>query len=1061
VKLGRALLASLLVAATFVSSARSQDRLPCDPGICSSGKYFKHFEYQQEDWTCGTFTYGKHDGSDFLAPYGSWVRAAVDGIISRDPITDCYDQCTACMVDESSSCFVQANAEANYKKCTACGSGYGNRVYLSDRFGRTTVLAHMETGEVGQYDAKGKRIADWAVGDFVACGTSVGKIGSSGYSTAPHVHITFWQGALWSGLKFDPFAGKCSPWSTYWTNQGTYAGKYDDYSDLPSHDCYVCEYEPGATRHVASAELKTSPFFGKNYESGDDERMAFQSAHGYIHYWEDAQVPLDHAGDRDKPASVVLARLGCAADKGGGPFVHKVHRIRLQDFQQDDTSLRFSPEDPNSDGWTAIVYDASVETTHAYLLRNAFWGAYKCLAGPEYDPGWVPKKDANGNLILKSGNVGGAHWLGVPINNEYKYNNTTYQDFQCGSIYVSGSTIKVHLDPTRSPSCPKPKLDYYTLVALAKDACPGFDIAANEPVGAICPASTEVCGDGKDNDSDGAADEGCSAPASGSLRIRYSVLGCAGTTDVMGQVDTLSGQVVQTSLNPPYCRATDSDAIVCDVPLTSVGGQRLLGNVITTFSGVTHSMCERSSSSEPWHWFGSLTAEWNGQALSPEMVVDVSADQCRFRFTVPDGPDAGAGGVVGSGGTGGGVTTGGTTGSGGTTSTSASGGGSGAQSCPGQCFGDASTPVPDASLGSGGSGGVGGTGGVGGSGGSCSPGYANHYPICTPLCSLGTENTVATGGFGLSAITWDGLGYGLVYQTGSDTFERLDAGGVPISSPTQLTTHGDTIGIAWDAGSARYGELSGATFQCVTSAGALQGAAINLCGAGNSTCKGGAISSDSMGHFGVTWADNRSGNMLIYFNRVDAGTCTLTQSDTTVSTISGTDFAIAFGDIDYALAWVDGSKGLWVTRLDKFGAKLGDLAIATGHTGVAPAIAWNANAHEWGVVWNDQAPLDTSDQIYFQRMNESGALVGSIVRVTNANGYQQAPRIASNGTSYGLLWIDGAVNQASFLRLDATGQPTSPKLAVTGNYVGTVSTDESANYMTVYQPGRSRRIDCQ
>ena len=83
-----------------------------------------------------------HKGIDFTAPRGTAIQATGNGVIQR---------------------------VENRK------NGYGRNVIIDHGFGYTTLYAHMQDVDV-------------EVGDTVTKGQKIGTIGSSGTSTAPHLH---------------------------------------------------------------------------------------------------------------------------------------------------------------------------------------------------------------------------------------------------------------------------------------------------------------------------------------------------------------------------------------------------------------------------------------------------------------------------------------------------------------------------------------------------------------------------------------------------------------------------------------------------------------------------------------------------------------------------------------------------------------------------------------------------------------------------------------------------------------------------------------------------------
>lgn len=108
--------------------------MPADEGSMSSG-----FGYRRDPFTGSG---AMHNGLDFRAPHGSAIHAAADGTVSY----------------------------VGYK------SGYGKTVEVDHGSGMVTRYAHMS-----RFDAK--------PGAKVTAGEIIGRIGSTGRSTGPHLHF--------------------------------------------------------------------------------------------------------------------------------------------------------------------------------------------------------------------------------------------------------------------------------------------------------------------------------------------------------------------------------------------------------------------------------------------------------------------------------------------------------------------------------------------------------------------------------------------------------------------------------------------------------------------------------------------------------------------------------------------------------------------------------------------------------------------------------------------------------------------------------------------------------
>ncbi len=171
-----------------------------------------YFDHGNVDWACGTTTYGGHRGSDFGVgsftgmDAGRDVVAAAPGWVTQTHDGE-FDRCTS-------------------GECSG-GGGYGNHVRVVHPDGRTTIYAHLKKDSV-------EVVAD----SHVACGQRLGLVGSSGYSTGPHLHFEVRDA---NDTRFDPFVGDCSDTpTTAWVDQGIH-------EDLPGLSCDTVE--PCAPAH--------------------------------------------------------------------------------------------------------------------------------------------------------------------------------------------------------------------------------------------------------------------------------------------------------------------------------------------------------------------------------------------------------------------------------------------------------------------------------------------------------------------------------------------------------------------------------------------------------------------------------------------------------------------------------------------------------------------------------------------------------------------------------------------------------------------------------------------
>lgn len=142
--------------------------------------------------------YDQHDGSDFILDGGFEamdagsvaVLAAQDGVVV-DAVDGHYDRC-------------HAELEGGVT-CDGMSDGTANSVTLEHADGSRTLYWHLKQDSVAV-----------AVGDAVACGDRLGLVGSSGYSSMPHLHFELQDAG---GAVVDPYAGPASQEESFWAEQ--------------------------------------------------------------------------------------------------------------------------------------------------------------------------------------------------------------------------------------------------------------------------------------------------------------------------------------------------------------------------------------------------------------------------------------------------------------------------------------------------------------------------------------------------------------------------------------------------------------------------------------------------------------------------------------------------------------------------------------------------------------------------------------------------------------------------------------------------------------------------
>jgi murein DD-endopeptidase MepM/ murein hydrolase activator NlpD len=141
------------------------------------------------DYACGPKSYDGHRGVDLTLPSfdrmdaGVTVRASAPGTVSH--VTD-----------------------GIFDRSTENGpGGFGNHVILSHRDGFETIYGHLAKGSI-----------QVGVGDGVGAGDALGRVGSSGNSDMPHLHLELRR----EGAVVPPFAGSCRERADHWAAPDPY-----------------------------------------------------------------------------------------------------------------------------------------------------------------------------------------------------------------------------------------------------------------------------------------------------------------------------------------------------------------------------------------------------------------------------------------------------------------------------------------------------------------------------------------------------------------------------------------------------------------------------------------------------------------------------------------------------------------------------------------------------------------------------------------------------------------------------------------------------------------------
>lgn len=168
-----------------------------------------------QDYNCGTNTYDDHKGTDIkLWPF-QWTQ--MDNNHTR--------------VIAAAAGKIIHKVDGNFdKNCSLINGSNWNAIYLEHSDGSVSWYGHLKTGTLTSKN----------IDDTVLQGEILGNVGSSGYSTAPHLHFEVYDS---NGNLIDPFSGSCNDSTSLWQDQEEYSeGKINTiytHNALPVFsDCY-------------------------------------------------------------------------------------------------------------------------------------------------------------------------------------------------------------------------------------------------------------------------------------------------------------------------------------------------------------------------------------------------------------------------------------------------------------------------------------------------------------------------------------------------------------------------------------------------------------------------------------------------------------------------------------------------------------------------------------------------------------------------------------------------------------------------------------------------------
>jgi murein DD-endopeptidase MepM/ murein hydrolase activator NlpD len=193
--------------------------IDCVPGSTCAGLGYPDANGDGQAFDCSSPGYAGHEGTDVgisaaQMTAGINVRAAADGVVWF--VSDGkYDGCPSTHADcQAPSGAIPPGGSSGTTVCTElgpyCQSG-GGECYWCFAGGNVVVIRHDGIPGVfaTRYDHFKKNSIVVAPGQQVTRGQIIGKVGSAGASTGPHLHFEVWGSTYYDVV--EPWAGACGP----------------------------------------------------------------------------------------------------------------------------------------------------------------------------------------------------------------------------------------------------------------------------------------------------------------------------------------------------------------------------------------------------------------------------------------------------------------------------------------------------------------------------------------------------------------------------------------------------------------------------------------------------------------------------------------------------------------------------------------------------------------------------------------------------------------------------------------------------------------------------------
>lgn len=214
-----------------------------------------------QDYYCGSRTYDGHQGIDIFATPFPWylMENNLIHVVAAAPGTIIYK-----------------NDGVSSYSCSTTGNGLWNGIYVQHADGSVAWYGHM----------KQNSLTTKVVGNTVSQGEFLGVVGSSGWSTGPHLHFQVYKALPYQASNLiEPFQGDCNLLNTesWWASQQPYRfttfNTLLTHSAVPVNGCVAAEVPSMQNVFAAGATIYFARFY-RDMVPGETTNLAIKKPDG-------------------------------------------------------------------------------------------------------------------------------------------------------------------------------------------------------------------------------------------------------------------------------------------------------------------------------------------------------------------------------------------------------------------------------------------------------------------------------------------------------------------------------------------------------------------------------------------------------------------------------------------------------------------------------------------------------------------------------------------------------------------------------------------------------------